>query len=330
MTQKAAWLLSITILIMIVACEKKEIIEPKAQVKEVDPAAVVAVVGDAQITFKEIQNEMRYRGGHIPGRFSTIESKKVLLDEMIHFEVLAQKAKEAGYDKDPEIQAAVKKMMVKKYKQDYLNLLLDKQRITNLEVQKYYQENKEQFSTPEMARPAVISIRFGLKENQKTKAAKRELAQKVRIQAVKQSSKSKDFGQLAKKYSDDPRSKYRGGAMNWMAKNTKIFQLEKKVVEAVFKLKKPGDISPVIETEKGLYLVKLINKRPPKVKEYKIVRDQIKRSMVAKKQQLWLEEFYKEAKEDVKITINQTKLEAIPTPGRFANSKNKPPAFPVN
>ncbi len=321
-------LLAITILIaLLTACDDQSV---KQRQFTIDEASIIATVEGEPITLEQVQNEMRYRGGHIPGRFASLESREDLLDEIIHFEVLAQKAKAAGYENDPEIKAALKKMMVRKFRQDYLEKLLHKQRITDHEVQNYYQDNIADFTNPDMFRPAVVSKRFGGNETSQTKAKKRQLLEQARSEALAQKQKYKDFGPLAKKYSDDPRTRYRGGSMNWISLGAKTFQLDNEVLKVLFDMKSVGEISPVIETKKGLFLVKLMNRQGAKARDYNSVKDQIKRSLIAKKQKAWLEEFYSDTRSDMNIVVNTEKLEALPIPGKIAKSDSAPPGFPLN
>ncbi len=318
---------AIILIALLTACDDK-----KAERKEftVDEASIIATVESEPITLEQVQNEMRYRGGHIPGRFASLESREALLDEIIHFEVLAQKAKAAGYENDPEIKAALKKMMVRKFRQDYLEKLLHKQRVTNLDVQNYYQEHREEFSTPDMVRAAIISIKFNAKDDQAAIAQKQKKAHEAREKALKQKKAVRDFGKLAREYSDDVNTRYRGGAMTWMAKFSKTYRWDKEVVSAIFGMKKKGEISPVIETPRGFFLVKLMDTKKGQLQPYSTVQSQIKQKLVAEKKRAWLEEYYRDAKGDYYISINTERLEKIPTPGRFANSNATPPAFPVD
>lgn len=323
-------LILIGICISFSACERQKI-QPVYTGDAKNNVEVIANVGEANITVEQIQAQMRFKGGHIPGRFDSLESKQKLLDEMIHFEVLAQKAREAGYENDPEIQEAVKKMLVRKYKQEYLNLLLQKEKISEDEVRAYYEENIQEFSSPEAFRAAIISIKHSQNETSASKQAKRKKTEEVRQLALKVSNKTDDFGQLARKYSDDSKTKFKGGKLSWIVKGATVYNLNQDILNSIFSLRNKGDISPVIETKRGLYLVKLIDKRPSQVKKYKTVRDRIRDSLIAKNQQKRLMEFYEDSKEGMDIRVSMEKLENIPAPSsRFVKSKNQPPSFPIN
>ena len=61
-----------------------------------------------------------------------------------------------------------------------------------------------------------------------------------------------DFEVLAKRYSEDPGSKERGGDLGWFRQGTMVRRFE----EMAFALR-PGDVSPVVETDFGFHIIKL-------------------------------------------------------------------------
>lgn len=70
--------------------------------------------------------------------------------------------------------------------------------------------------------------------------------------------KGKDFGELAKRFSDDPISSMRNGDMGFLRRR----RTAKSFDEAAFNLKKPGDISPIVQTNLGYHLIQLVEKKP--------------------------------------------------------------------
>lgn len=103
---------------------------------------------------------MARHGGHIPGRFDSMEQKEALLEEILRFEVLALKAKKLGYDKDPEIISNIKKMMAQKFWQDRIESKLKDIQVTDEEIKTYYETHLKDYTTPEMARAAVIYLKL--------------------------------------------------------------------------------------------------------------------------------------------------------------------------
>ncbi|MCP4755524.1 MAG: hypothetical protein GY866_32065, partial [Proteobacteria bacterium] len=232
-------------------------------------------------------------------------------------------------DKDPEIVSTVRKMMVRKFKQEHLDKHLHRQSITEQEAINYYQNHREGFTAPAMARAAVLSMKFNPEDDETAKTTKRKRAEEARNKAIRQSGTTRNFGRLAREYSDDSRTRYRGGVMNWIAEGTKHYRWDPKVVDAVFALEKPGDVSRIVETSKGLFLVKLIDRRPEKTEDYKLVKRRIQEKLIAEKKKRWLEKYYREARTATRITIDRERLKSIPSGEKFAKSNSKPPLFPT-
>jgi peptidyl-prolyl cis-trans isomerase SurA len=80
-----------------------------------------------------------------------------------------------------------------------------------------------------------------------------------------------DFAELAKEFSQDRRTAEKGGELGWITVGGKmIAEFEK----AVFELEKPGDISPVLKTNYGYHIIKLLEIEP--IKEFDEVKHDIK------------------------------------------------------
>lgn len=82
-------------------------------------------------------------------------------------------------------------------------------------------------------------------------------AARATIDSVMQQLKAgADFAELAKKYSDDPGSRDKGGDLNWFQRRQMVPQFD----EAAFNLKKVGDISGIVQTPYGFHIIKLTGK----------------------------------------------------------------------
>lgn len=136
------------------------------------------------------------------------------------------------------------------------------------------------------------------------------------------------FGQLAKEYSDDNATKYRGGDIGWISKGAKIYKWDKQVIDAIFSLKKAGDIGPIIRTSKGLYLLKLIGKKEGTVSSLTQVKEGIEKKLISDKSRKAQKEYYQSLKKELEIKINWDLLNSVEIKGK--NSREGPPTFPLN
>jgi peptidyl-prolyl cis-trans isomerase SurA len=70
-----------------------------------------------------------------------------------------------------------------------------------------------------------------------------------------------DFTKLAETYSEDRRTATDGGVLGWITVGGKMI---KEFEDAVFKLEKAGDVSPVLKTNYGYHIIKLLEIEPIK------------------------------------------------------------------
>lgn len=82
--------------------------------------------------------------------------------------------------------------------------------------------------------------------------------------------KGSDFGELAKKYSQDPGSGKNGGDLGWVETG----QMVKPFEEALFAMKK-GDVSDVVKTQFGYHLIKLFDVKGVDVKTFEQMRPEL-------------------------------------------------------
>jgi parvulin-like peptidyl-prolyl isomerase len=187
------------------------------------------------------------------------------------------------------------------------------------EIKALYNETATRFTNPESVRFSHIYIDTrNLDNDEKIKARNRaeEIYRKIR-------SGSATFEKLAMDSSDDTASKYKDGDAGWLLRN----DTQRKTVlgtsffEAVFELP-VGKASDVLESKVGYHIVKVTEKREPKLLKLNdpilpgqstTVRDQIKNLLLMQKQeelfQQALEDIVKELKKEADITIFEENLD---------------------
>ena len=181
----------------------------------------------------------------------TPRAATAILDAVLLNRVLAKQAKEMGLANGPEVQAeiaqAVERVLAAR-RMDALEAKLVVPDFTQA-AKEQYETHKVRYSIPDKVEAAHILIG---KSNRTTEQAK-ELADDVRRQLID----GKDFGDLAAKYSDDPGSKKKGGNLGFFGRGRMVKEFE----QAAFELVNKGDISPVIETQFGFHIIKLIDRQ---------------------------------------------------------------------
>jgi parvulin-like peptidyl-prolyl isomerase len=113
---------------------------------------------------------------------------------------------------------------------------------------------------------------------------RQKLAEEVRIKAAEPGA---DFGALARKYSDDQATREKGGSLEFVKKGT-----TPAILQAAFLRLKPGEIGPVVKTEQGFYVIKLLERKPGAAQTLEEATPEIRHRLVqgkaAEALNLWL------------------------------------------
>ena len=136
-----------------------------------------------------------------------------------------------------------------------------------------YEKNKDRYNEPEKRHGRHILIPIG-----KDEAAAKKLADDVLTQA----KAGKDFGALAKQYSQDPGSADKGGDLGWADRN----QFVGPFADALFGMN-VGEIRGPVKTQFGYHIIRLDEVQAGKTKTFEAVRPeleaQLKRNAAADK-----------------------------------------------
>ena len=143
--------------------------------------------------------------------------------------------------------------------------------IPEADIKAYYDAHKADFTaTTEKMRIAQILIGVPQNATPQQIALLQAKADKIR----KEAAAGADFGDLARKYSDDV-SKNNGGELGWFGPND--------IMDAVYnavKNLKPGDVSQVVRTSHGFHILKLEDHQVPGVKPLDEVKGDIRNELV--------------------------------------------------
>jgi foldase protein PrsA len=151
----------------------------------------------------------------------------------------------------------------------------NKGKITEAQIQKYYNQNKSHFGTPEKRNLEIILT--------KTEAAASS--------AKKEVESGKSFASVAKKVSIDPTSKAHGGLLSGVTKG----QEEKALDEAVFAAKK-GVLGGPVKTPFGYYVFEVLSTTVGSQQTLAQAKSSIKQQLTATQQQTALSSFVKNFK----------------------------------
>ena len=169
---------------------------------------------------------------------------------------------------------------------------VSKAAVTEAEARGFYDKNPEKFKQ-ENVKASHILIGVDAKASADEKKKGREQAEKLR----KDLAGGADFTVLAKANSTCPSSQ-QGGDLGFFGKGQMVPSFEK----AAFALK-PGEISDVIETQFGYHIIKLTEKKPVVITDFKDVKSKIEDSLKGQKVNESIQAYLADARKSAKIEI---------------------------
>lgn len=139
--------------------------------------------------------------------------------------------------------------------------------VTDDELKAIYQQNIQQYEVPDRVHAEHILLTTVGKTDAEVAEIKKQ-AEDILAQARK---KVANFEELAKKYSEDPGSKTKGGDLGWLVHGQTVPEFDK----AAFTLDK-GQISDLIRTQYGFHIIKVLDKENAHTKPFDEVKDSIR------------------------------------------------------
>jgi peptidyl-prolyl cis-trans isomerase C len=161
------------------------------------------------------------------------------------------------------------------------------------EVKRFYDQNPQNFLTPEQVRASHILIGVDSKGGAEAKKEARARAEKLRAELAQGS----DFATLARENSSCPSSQ-QGGDLGFFGKGRMDPQFE----QAAFALE-TGGLSQVVETRFGYHIVKLVERKKAEVASLSGARLKIEGFLRTQKANAAVEAFVGEARRSAKVEL---------------------------
>ena len=137
-------------------------------------------------------------------------------------------------------------------------------------LKKQYQDSIQQYQVPNQVHVQHIL----LKTVGQTDAEVAETKKKAE-DVLKQARKGAKFDELAKKYSEDPGSKDKGGDLGWIRQGQTVPEFEKEAFSLA-----PGQISDLVRTQYGFHIIKVLEKQTAHTKPFDEVKESLRTQAV--------------------------------------------------
>ena len=289
---------------------------------------IAAVVNEDIITESELKESMlpfiadyRLRYGEEGLEQKMDEARQDALNRLIEEKLIFQEAKKRKvmvddfeiqerledvkqrFDSDEEFYKAISASGVtiarlkKKYEEQIMmrklvnGIIASRVSISPTQVTAYYYGNIKDFSMPDMVRFKVLLVK---PLDQETLYSARKLAEDI----LKRIGQGEDFDMLVNQFSQGPNTD-KGGDMGYMPAGSTIPEIENAISQL-----NPGEISNIIETGSGFYIVMVLDKKQAGTVPIIEVSDIIKERLFQRESELTLREFVGKLKEDAYIKIN--------------------------
>ena len=248
---------------------------------------IIATVNGHKITKAEAD---RYIQGSQPTMNYDMlkpKQKRQIIDRLIERELFAEEAKKSGIEKDPkyiqQLNSVKKDLMVAQWvKNSY-----DKMIISDGDVKKFYEKNKEQFKIPKQVHARHILLKSEKK------------AQEIinQLKTLKGEALKKKFIELAKKESKGPTG-VKGGDLGYFTASQMVLPFSK----AAFSLKKGEITTKPVKTQFGYHVIYVEDIKPAQMLPFDAVKDRIRQKLKEKEFTEKLQMKANELKKRAKIT----------------------------
>ena len=199
----------------------------------------------------ELQDEFRYKNEKIKLNYAVIKPEELAA------KITPTDAEiKAEYEKNKSRYQVPEKRVVRYGLLDTTQMRRNIQ-ISDDQLKVQYQNNIQQYQVPNRVHAEhILFMTVG-----KTDAEVDEIKKNAE-DVLKQARKGAKFEDLAKKYSEDPGSKDKGGDLGWITQGQTVPEFEK----TAFGLDK-GQISDLVKTQYGFHIIKVVDKETARTQD---------------------------------------------------------------
>ena len=266
--------------------QKKEEKQVVVETKEPITGDVLARVNDWTLTANEFNEKLDGLKEAIPDyNIDDLDSKKLVLEELVRQELLVQDAEQRGIANEKDIAESVKEFRKTLLVREVASRITGNITVDDAEAEIYYNENKDLFADDTQWQIREIVVPSQAEANE------------ILIELLK----GADFATMATQRSKSA-SAPKGGDMGMVDKF-----LFPQMESAVATLDK-GALSSVFKGPEGYYIAKLEDKKGGTPKEFSEVKEEIKTGLTLLKQQQEILKYIEKLKEGAKIEIHEELL----------------------
>ncbi|MBC8316587.1 MAG: peptidylprolyl isomerase [Desulfobulbaceae bacterium] len=257
---------------------------------------ILAKVGDKMLTLKTFT--LMVEG--MPPQYQAMvknmpEVKNDLIRSWTDTTLLAEEALSTGVDKDPVIALKIEEMKNRIIVETLIASRIDTTTpISADETRTYYDSHPDEFIQGELVKAQHILIRT----SQDSSPEDQEKAKEKINEILERLEAGDSFVELAKKFSEDPGSRDKGGDLGYFGKGHMVPDFE----EAAFNTA-VGQVCSPVQTLYGFHLIKVNDKTEPMKIPFEKISTKLEETLRAERNHKALQELLAELKEKYPVTI---------------------------
>ena len=273
-------------------------------------AAVVARIGEREITVGEVADRLSAQSPYLRARYSNPEQRRAYLDNLVRFELLALEAERRGLDELPEVRRSREQVMVQQMMKDLFEERIRLADVSDADIRAYYAEHERDFQQPEQVRAAHILIRD------------RALAEQVLREANADEANIEAWRALVTRYTQDEAS---GGARdgdlrffsidgtrNDTPQDSDPAPVDPALARAAFALERVGEVADeLVETSAGFHIVKLLGRRGALNRSLAEAERPIRNLLWRERRREAIDSFVQDLREQAHVEIDEAALSAV-------------------
>ncbi len=251
---------------------------------------ILAKMGDKVITVGDIEDELSKIPPQFLSHFTDPVRKQQYIQSIVDRMLFAEEAKAKGLMEREDVKEKINSYVERILYSEYLKTLTDGLTVTDEEVAKYYEANKDAFMAPERIKAKHILV----KTEEEALNVKAEL------------DKGADWDELAKKYSTDKSNATRGGDLGYFSRGRMVKEFD----DVAFGLE-VGKIGGPVKTQFGYHLIKVEDKKPAEQQTLEQVDKQVRTKLQGMEREQKMDEARKSLTEKYHLTVNWDKVSEI-------------------
>ena len=258
------------------------------------------------ITVEDVNRQLSALPPMVRMRLQGTAARKDYVEGLVRVELLAREGIRQGLQNDPDVVETMKKVLAQKTLQQTLEK--NAPQATDDEVKAWYDNHQADYQRPEQVQVQDLFLTADSKDAAKRKARAAE-AEKLRgkAKALKPDDEA-GFSTLVRSSSDDALTKQTGGDLRPMPVADLEARYGTEVAQATKALQNPGDLSPVVVTDKGFHILRLKARTPARVQSLDEVKMQIRNRLFSERRTAASDELLKRLKAESGFTLDEAAL----------------------